>query len=92
MKFKNIIIAMIALIATTGQAQTKVWDNIVMGYANAPIINVNRVALYADRTDVSLHIDYRKGRQMSFSRGTALKAGGKEYKVTGATVMKLDEP
>ena len=92
MKFKNIIIAMIALIATTGQAQTKVWDNIVMGYANAPIINVNRVALYADRTDVSLHIDYRKGRQMGFSRGTALKAGGKEYKVTGATVIKLDEP
>jgi len=83
---------MIALIATTGQAQTKVWDNIVMGYANAPIINVNRVALYADRTDVSLHIDYRKGRQMGFSRGTALKAGGKEYKVTGATVIKLDEP
>ena len=92
MKFKTIIIAMIALIATTGQAQTKVWDNIVMGYANAPIINVNRVALYADRTDVSLHIDYRKGRQMGFSRGTALKAGGKEYKVTGATVIKLDEP
>ena len=92
MKFKTIIIAMIALIATTGQAQTKVWDNIVMGYTNAPIINVNRVALYADRTDVSLHIDYRKGRQMGFSRGTALKAGGKEYKVTGATVIKLDEP
>ena len=63
-----------------------------MGYANAPIIKVNRVAIYADRTDVSLHIDYRKGRQMGFSRGTALKAGGKEYKVTGATVIKLDEP
>ena len=83
---------MIAVAALTVQAQTKVWDNIVMGYANAPIINVNRVALYADRTDVSLHIDYRKGRQMGFSRGTALKAGGKEYKVTGATVIKLDEP
>ena len=92
MKFKTIIIAMIAVAALTVQAQTKVWDNIVMGYANAPIINVNRVALYADRTDVSLHIDYRKGRQMGFSRGTALKAGGKEYKVTGATVIKLDEP
>ena len=93
MKFKNIIITiLLAVPALTVQAQTKVWDNIVMGYANAPIINVNRVALYADRTDVSLHIDYRKGRQMGFSRGTALKAGGKEYKVTGATVIKLDEP
>ena len=88
----TIITILLAVAALTAQAQTKVWDNIVMGYANAPIINVNRVALYADRTDVSLHIDYRKGRQMGFSRGTALKAGGKEYKVTGATVIKLDEP
>ena len=88
----TIITILLAVTALTVQAQTKVWDNIVMGYANAPIINVNRVALYADRTDVSLHIDYRKGRQMGFSRGTALKAGGKEYKVTGATVIKLDEP
>ena len=92
MNKKTIITALLTLAALTVQAQTKVWDNIVMGYANAPIINVNRVALYADRTDVSLHIDYRKGRQMGFSRGTALKAGGKEYKVTGATVIKLDEP
>ena len=88
----TIITILLAVAALTVQAQTKVWDNIVMGYANAPIINVNRVALYADCTDVSLHIDYRKGRQMGFSRGTALKAGGKEYKVTGATVIKLDEP
>jgi thiol-disulfide isomerase/thioredoxin len=88
----TIITILLAVAALTVQAQTKVWDNIVMGYANAPIINVNRVALYADRTDVSLHIDYRKGRQMGFSRGTALKVGGKEYKVTGATVIKLDEP
>jgi len=88
----TIITILLAVAALTVQAQTKVWDNIVMGYANAPIINVNRVALYADRTDVSLHIDYRKGRQMGFSRGTALKAGGKEYKVTGATVINLDEP
>jgi len=87
-----IITILLAVAALTVQAQTKVWDNIVMGYANAPIINVNRVALYADRTDVSLHIDYRKGRQMGFSRGTALKAGGKDYKVTGATVINLDEP
>ena len=88
----TIITILLAVAALTVQAQTKVWDNIVMGYANAPIINVNRVALYADCTDVSLHIDFRKGRQMGFSRGTALKANGKDYKVTGATVIKLDEP
>ena len=70
---KNIITILLAVAALTVQAQTIVWDNIVMGYANAPIINVNRVALYADRTDVSLHIDYRKGRQMGFSRRPSAK-------------------
>ena len=89
---KLLSVIMLALVALTSQAQTKVWDNIVMGYANAPIIKVNRVAMYADRTDVGLHIDFRKGRQMGFTQGTALKADGKEYKVTGATVIKLGEP
>ena len=63
-----------------------------MGYANVPVIKVNRVEMYADRTDVGLHIDFRKGQQIGFIQGTALKADGKEYKVTDATVIKLGEP
>ena len=89
---RTIITALFALVALAVQAQEAIWSDVVMGYANAPIIKVNRVALYADRTEVSLHIDFRKGRQMGFTRGTALKADGKEYKVTGATVIKLGEP
>ena len=89
---KIIITAFFALVALAVHAQEAIWSDVVMGYANAPIIKVNRVAMYADRTDVSLHIDFRKGQQMGFRQGTALKADGKEYKVTGATVIKLDEP
>ena len=88
----TIITALLALVALTSQAQEVIWNDIVMGYANAPIIKVNRVAMYADRTDVDLQINFRKGQQMGFMPGTALKADGKEYKVTEATVIKLGEP
>ena len=92
MNKKTIITVLLALAAIVGHAQEAIWSDVVMGYANAPIIKVNRVAMYADRTDVSLHIDFRKGQQIGFIQGTALKADGKEYKVTDATVIKLGEP
>ena len=92
MNKKIIITALLALVTLTALGQENIWNNVIMGYANAPIIKVSRVAMYADRTDVNLRIDYRKGQRMGFSKGTALKADGKEYKVTGATVIKLDEP
>ena len=91
MNKKTIITALLALVTLTALGQENIWNNVTMGYANAPIIKVSRVAMYADRTDVNLRIDYRKGQRMGFSKGTALKADGKEYKVTGATVIKLDE-
>ena len=92
MNKKNIITALFALVALAVHAQEAIWNNVVMGYANAPIIKVNRVAMYADRTDVNLQINFRKGQRMGFMPGTALKADGKEYKVTDATVIKLGEP
>ena len=91
MNKKIIITALLALVTLTALGQEIIWNNVIMGYANVPIIKVSRVAMYADRTDVNLRIDYRKGQRMGFSKGTALKADGKEYKVTGATVIKLDE-
>ena len=89
---RTIITVLLSLITMIGQAQEAIWNDVVMGYANASVIKVNRVAMYADRTDVSLHINFRKGQQIGFIQGTALKADGKEFKVTGATVIKLDEP
>ncbi len=92
MNKKLIITALLALVAMAVQAQEAIWKDVVMGYANVPVIKVNRVEMYADRTDVGLHIDFRKGQQIGFIQGTALKADGKEYKVTDATVIKLGEP
>ena len=43
MNKKTIITMLFALVALMGQGQKVIWNDVVMGYANAPIIKVNRV-------------------------------------------------
>ena len=92
---KTIITILLALVTVAGWAQKNgetIWNDVVMGYPNQPVIKIARVAMYGDRTDVALHISLQKGRQIGFVQGTALKAGGKEYAVKDATVIKIGEP
>ena len=92
---KIIITLLLALVAMAGWAKNEnetVWSNVVTGYANVPIFKVTRVVMYDDRTDMSLRILIRiKGQQIGFTKGTALKADGKEYAGTGYAI-KGSEP
>ena len=96
MKMKKIIATLLlALVATTGWAQKKVWDNVVTGHANAPIIKVTKVAIYDDRTEVFLRLEGRQqmvGQSVPIAAKPILKADGKDYAVKGATVISLTEP
>ena len=96
MKMKKIIATLLlALVATTGWAQKKVWDNVVTGYANTPIIKVAKVAIYDDRTEVFLRLEGRQqmvGQSVPIAAKPILKADGKDYAVKGATVISLTEP
>ena len=91
--FKPTLLAVILFVLSclTGQAQTKVWANIVAGYANTPVVKVTRVAMYEDRTELSMFIDLVKGRWIAISPNTVLKTEGKEYVVKKATVLTLGE-
>lgn len=89
---RQLAIILLVFLAIAGQAQNKIWNEVIVGYANVPVIRVKRVSMYADRTDVSLRINLRKGQQIGFAPGTALKTDGKEYTVKDATVIKLGEP
>lgn len=94
MNKKAIIVLLFALVAMTGWAQTKVWNEIVTGYANTPIIKVTKVEIYNDRTEVSLHIDLpaqAAGEKIPIASNTILRADGKEYAVKGAKVISLNE-
>ena len=86
---------MLALVATTGWAQKKVWDNVVTGYANTPIIKVTKVAIYDDRTEVFFHFEVPQqmtGESVPLATKPTLTADGKTYAVKGATVISLTEP
>lgn len=91
--FKSAFLTLIllALFCMASQAQTKVWNDIVSGYANTPYVTVTRVAMYGDRTELSLHIDFVKGQWIAIAPNTVVKAAGKEYMVKEATVLTLGE-
>ncbi|MBR5729894.1 MAG: TlpA family protein disulfide reductase [Prevotella sp.] len=91
---RTIIITLLALLIApiSMQAQTKVWDNVVMGYANTPMISIEKVTLAEDRTELAMRITHLKGRQMGFTSDVYLQVGSKQYAVMEATVMKLNEP
>ena len=106
MSKKFIFTAMLALVTMTMQAQklpvgeqssgmTKVWNDIVTGYVNVPIIEVTKVAIYEDRTEVFFHLEAPKqaiGQSGPIATKPSLHADGKTYAVKGATVISLTEP
>ena len=86
---------MLAFVAMTGQAQTKVWENVVTGYVNNPIVKVTKVAIYVDRTEVFFHFEVPQqmaGDSVPMATKPTLTADGKTYAVKGATVISLTEP
>ena len=92
---KTIITFLLLFIAVVGQAQKKVWDNVVTGYANVPIIKVTKVAIYDDRTEVFFHFEVPQqmaGESGILAANPTLRADGKTYAVKGATVITLNEP
>ena len=92
---KLLSIILLALVALTGMAQTRVWNDIVMGYASVPVIKVTKVAFYDDRTEVFLHLDMPEhvvGRSIPIVSNPTLLADGKTYAAKGATVISLTEP
>jgi len=91
---KIIITALLAVVAMTGLAQSKgekVWNEVVVGYSNAPILEVKKVSLYADRTEVALFLNYQVGQWISIAKETYLQAGDQQYQVKDASVIKLGE-
>lgn len=82
---------LLALVVMAGQAQTKVWNDVVTSYSNASIVKVTQVAFYNDRTEMSLHVDSRAGQWIRINEKSFLQADGKQYAIKDATVLKLGE-
>ena len=80
---KKLISTMVlAIVATAGWAQTRIWNNIVTGYSNVPFVKVTKVVLSADSTEVFLHFDMPSqaaGQEGPLAMKSQLQADGKTY-------------
>jgi len=91
----TILAMLLVLLALTVQAQTKVWNKIVTGYVNVPIISISKVAIYDNRTEVFFHLEVpqqQTGDSVPLATKPILTADGRQYAVKGATVISLTEP
>ena len=95
MNRQTIINILLFFVAVVGQAQTKVWNKIMTGYVNVPIISITKVSIDNDRTEVFFHLEVPQqaaGDSLPLAAKPILRADGKEYAVKGATVISLTEP
>ena len=89
---KLISTLLFVLVCLTGQSQNvKVWNQVATGHANTPYVKVTKVALYEDRTEMSMHIDFVAGQWIRIATNTFLQADGKQFPVKDATVIALGE-
>ena len=85
----------LAIVATAGWAQTRIWNNIVTGYSNVPFVKITKVVLSADSTEVFMHFDMPEraaGQEGVLAAKSQLQADGKTYEAKNAVGMKLGQP
>lgn len=89
---KLISTLLFVLVCLSGQSQNvKVWNQVATGHANTPYVKVTKVALYEDRTEMSMHIDFVAGQWIRIATNTFLQVDGKQFPVKDATVITLGE-
>lgn len=67
-----------------------VWHHPVVGYTHS-IVEVTKVVLHADRTEVSCHVHYPSGYWIQILRTTELQADGRNFPVRDASGIPLGE-
>ena len=89
-KLLSTIVLAITCVAALAQ-KSKVWDDVITGYCNIPVIDITKVTFTPDSTEVCMRLSFRAGKQFGFTSGTHLKVGTQQYAVKNATVIKLNE-
>ena len=91
MNKQSVITILFVLVSMAGRAQTTVWDEVVTGYVNQSGVNVTKVALSDNRTELTLHVSLVKGAWITIAPNTVLKTDGKDYALQSATVLTPGE-
>ncbi|MBR6195379.1 MAG: TlpA family protein disulfide reductase [Prevotella sp.] len=91
MNKQSVITILFVLVSMAGRAQTMVWDEVVTGYVNQSGVNVAKVALSDNRTELTLHVSLVKGAWITIAPNTVLKTDGKVFALQSATVLTPGE-
>ena len=85
------IFHVLAFVAVAGHAQEITWEKVVTGYVNESSINVTKVTLSDNRTELTMHVSYVKGAWITIAPNTVLKTDGKDFALRSATVLTPGE-
>lgn len=96
MKTRCLIACLLVLLTTTlgmaqnGEKPDVIWNELVKGYDNTfSTLRVKEVRMYADRTELSVHVDYPSGKWIRVQKDLYLQADGKKYPLKAATVITI---
>ena len=85
------LLGVLGLLCTlSAQAQKTVWNNPVTAHSNTTIINVTKVAMYDDRTELSIHVSFMAGQPIKVG-DCFLLVDGKQYPQKDITVLTRGE-
>lgn len=91
MKLKLIALLWVTFaVVCTWASDSVVWHHPVVGYTHS-IVEVTKVVLHADRTEVSCHVHYPSGYWIQILRTTELQADGRNFPVRDASGIPLGE-
>ena len=88
---KFLVSLALAFAGISAWAQSKIWDEVVTGFPSDWTIDVTRVAMHSDRTEVTLHIEFMAGQKLGLKPSTMLVADGKQYAVRSISSFTLGE-
>ena len=85
------LLGVLGLLCTlNAQVQKTVWDNPVTAHANTTLIHVTKVAMYDDRTELSIHVNYMTGQWIKVN-DCFLQVDEKQYPLKDVTVLTRGE-
>ena len=89
-KLLSTIVLALTCMVTLAQ-NSKVWDEVITGYCNIPIVKITKVTFTPDSTEVWMRLSFKAGNRFGFTSGAHLQVGSEQYTVKNATVIKLNE-
>ena len=75
-KLLSTIVLAITCVAALAQ-KSKVWDDVITGYCNIPVIDITKVTFTPDSTEVCMRLSFRAGKQFGFTSGSRILLQGK---------------